>query len=126
MTENPKHRSAADLLADWRAADRDAVAARDAAKVASLALAASASAEEAAAEVEVAVEAALEAVERARAAAGRAREAATQAAEAATIALSTAEGDKVRADIQVRATEEAETAAKDRFHEAQAEGFPKD
>jgi hypothetical protein len=73
-----------------------------------------ASAEEAAQE---AANAAVEAVERARSAASRARTAAAEAAKAATVALETAEGDKVRAHIDVEAAEEAESDARDRFHD---------
>jgi hypothetical protein len=84
--KNPARReSTAELLADWRAAERDAVAAREAARIATLALEAARAAEEAALETETAANAASEAVERALQAAGSARRAASQAAEAAKI-----------------------------------------
>ena len=122
MTDQPKHASsAAELLAEWRAAERDMVAAQGAARIAELALTASALAEEAANEVEAASAAALEAVERAREAASRDRAAATQAAEAAQLALATAEGDKVRANHDVDVAEQAETEARDRYHVAEDE-----
>ena len=121
--DKAKHKSAADLLADWRAAERDTVAAGSSAKVATLALQAATAAEEAAAEVEAAASAAAEAVERARSAALKARKAAGQAAEAAHLAIATAEGDKVRANHDLETAEEAETAARDRFHEAQDKDF---
>ena len=50
--DEKKPKTAADLLADWRAAERDTVAAGSASKVATLALEASTAAEEDAAEVE--------------------------------------------------------------------------
>ena len=84
------HGSAADLLANWRSAERDTVAAGLSSQVAVLALAAATAAEEAAAEVEAAASAAVEAVERARAAADRARKAASRAAEAAQLAFAAA------------------------------------
>ena len=97
MSKDPnEHHAAGELLADWRAAERDTLAARDAAHIAALALAAAEAAEEAATEVEAAAEAAAEAVERARSAATRARRAAAEAAEAAKTALTSAQGDQVR------------------------------
>jgi hypothetical protein len=115
MTDDAKQqKTAAQLLADWRAASRDTVAAVGAARVAEMALVAAASAEEAAQE---AANAAVEAVERPRSATSRARTAAAEAAKAATVALETAEGDKVRAHIDVEAAEEAESDARDRFHD---------
>jgi hypothetical protein len=124
--EREQHHAAGELLADWRAAERDAVAARDAAHIAALALTAAEAAEEAAMEVEAAAEAAAEAVERARAAATRARRAAAEAAEAAKTALTSAQGDQVRAGVSVTEAEEAESEARDRFHDAESKGFPKD
>lgn len=123
--EPTKNESAGELLADWRSASRDTVAARAAASVARLALAAAEAAEEAANEVEAAATSASQAVDRARAAAIRAREAAAQAAEAAQIALASAEGDKARAAGDVARAEAAETAARERFHEAENKGFPR-
>jgi hypothetical protein len=126
MAKEPmKHESAGELLADWRAASRDSVAARAAATVAKLALAAADAAEDAANEVELAAAAAAQAVERARTAADRARRAAAQAAEAAQIAMAAAEGDQVRSSEEVNRAESAETHARDRFHDAEEKGFPK-
>lgn len=121
-----EHHSAAELLGDWRGAERDNVAARLAASVAEIALRAASAVEEAAIETEAAAKAALEAAERAQAAADRARRAAAQAAEAAKLLSAAAEGDKVRANHHVDETEASETSARDRFHEASNEGFPKD
>ena len=126
LTQDKKdHESAAELLADWRSAERDNVAAHSAAAVAKLALEAASAAEEAASEVETAANAALEAVERARAAAGRARAAALRAAEAAQMAVATAEGDAARATQTIEESERAETEARERFHDAEQQGFPK-
>jgi hypothetical protein len=119
------HHSAADLLGDWRAAERDTAAAKSAASVADLALQAASEAGEAALETEAAVKAALEAVERAKIAADRAKRAAAQAAEAALLLTTTAEGDKTRANHAVVDAESAEEVARDRFHEAEGQGFPK-
>lgn len=121
--KGPDHQSAADLLGDWRAAERDTVAAKSAASVAALALKAASAAGEAAVEAEAAVKAALDAADRARVAADRAKKAATQAAEAAHLLTTTAESDKVRANHDVEEAESSETAARDRFHEAEGKGF---
>ena len=127
MSQKPEqHHAAGELLADWRAAERDTLAARDAANIAALALAAAEAAEEAATEVEAAAEAAAEAVDRARTAATRARRAAAEAAEAAMTALTSAQGDQVRARLTVTDAEAAEGQARDRFHDAESKGFPKD
>ncbi|MDQ1555655.1 MAG: hypothetical protein QOI02_657 [Actinomycetota bacterium] len=84
MEGEPKRRdTAADLLADWRGAARDTVAARNAAEVADAALQAATAAEEAVREVESAAEAAALAAERARQATKRALQAAERAGAAA-------------------------------------------
>lgn len=120
------HRSAAELLAGWRAAGRDTVAARAAARVAERALEAATAAEAAATAVDVAARAALEAVAKARALAATARSAATDAAQLAASILEEAAGDKVRANHDVEVADEVEKGAADAFHQAEAEGFPKD
>jgi hypothetical protein len=106
-----KHQSAAELLAEWRAAVRDTNAARGAAKVAELALTAAA---------------APKGRQRATLAARRARTAAGQAAGAASLAFAAAEGDKVRADHDIEVAERAEEVAQERFREAEDEAFRKD
>lgn len=127
MKERPKKPdTTADLLAGWRSAERDSVAARDAAHIATLALVAAEAAEEAATEVEAAADAAAEAVEKARAATARASRAASEAAEAAKTALSSAQGDKVRANHVVVEAEQAEGEARDRFHHAESDAYAKD
>jgi hypothetical protein len=93
-----KHESAAELLGDWRAAERDTVAAKTAASVATLAVAAALAADEAVLEAESAARAAMDAATRAKSAAEHAKNAASHASEAAQIASTTAEGDKARAD----------------------------
>jgi hypothetical protein len=120
------HGSASELLADWRAAQRDSVAAHEAASVAARATTAAAVAEEAAAEAETAAREARDAAARAKEAAERAKTAATQAADAAQRAAVTTEDDQARADQSVVETEAAESQARDRFHVAQDKGFPKD
>jgi hypothetical protein len=123
---NVQHDSAAELLGDWRAAGRDTVAAEAAATVATLAVRAGAAAEEAAMEAEAAAEAAMDAAVRAKDAAERAKNAAARAAEAAQMAAVAAEGDKARAVQTVVTAETAEDKARDRFHDAEGKGFPKD
>ena len=122
--ERAEDASAAELLGDWRAAKRDTVAAGVAATVADLAMKAASAATEAATEAQSAVAAAVDAAERAKVAATRANKAATLASEAATILAVTAEGDKVRANHAVELAVQAEDAARDRFHDAENEGFP--
>lgn len=125
LMDQPKiHSTAAELLADWRSAGRDTVAAHAAEKVAEMALVAAVHAEEAANEVEVAVGAAMEAVGRAQSAASRARVAALQAAEAAHSTLTTAEGDRARAGQDVQEAEAAEAEAQERYRGASEKGFP--
>ena len=126
VSERPeKHESASELLADWRSAERDTIAARTASRIATLALAAAEAAEEAANAVEAAASSVAEAVEHARAAASRARRAAAEAAEAAQLAFASAEGDEVRATVDVHKAEVSEAAARDAFHKAEDQGFPK-
>jgi hypothetical protein len=120
-----KHESASELLAGWRSAERDSVAAHEAASVAARAVTAAAAAENAAVGAETAAREATEAAARAKEAAERARVAAAQAAEAAQLASATTEDDQARADETVVEADRAETKARDRFHEAEADGFPK-
>jgi hypothetical protein len=124
--KGPDHQSAADLLGDWRAAERDTAAAKVAQTVAELALAAAAAAEEAAQETETAALAALDASKSAQSAADRAKRAATQAAEAASILTSGALGDKARANHAVDDAESAEGRARERFHDAEQKGFSRE
>jgi hypothetical protein len=119
------HDSAAELLADWRSAKRDSVAAHEAASVAARAVSAAAAAEESALEAETAAREATDAAARAKQAAERAKVAATKAAEAAQAAATTTEEDQALADQTVLDAEHAESGARDRFHEAQKDGFPK-
>jgi flagellar motor protein MotB len=123
---NTEHHPAAELLGDWRAAERDAAAAKAAAAVAGLALNAASAAEEAALEAEAAADAALAAATSAKVASDRARKAATQAAQAAQLLRTTAEGDKIQANHAVEETEDAEAAARAAYRDAATEGFPKD
>jgi hypothetical protein len=117
--------SAAELLGDWRAAERDTVAAHAAASVAAQAAVAAAAAQEAADQTEVAAQAAMEAANRAREAANRAKQAAAHAAEAAQTGASAAAGDERQADRTVIDAEKAEADARTRYRTAQEGGFPK-
>ncbi len=119
------HHSAAELLGDWRAAERDTAASKTAATIAALALKTATAAEAAAAATEAAADAAQEAAERAKSASDRAKEAAKHTAEAARLLSAIAIGDKVEANHAVDEAQEAETAAKDRYNDAASEGFPK-
>jgi hypothetical protein len=121
-----EHGAAAELLGNWRAAERDTFAARSAVEVAKLALIAAKAAEEAAIETEAAAKASAEAVERAMQAASRAKRAAQEAAEAARILNAGAQGDKARANHVLEAAESTEQGARDQFHHAQDRGFTKE
>lgn len=127
MSERPKDNpeTAAELLAGWRAASRDTAAAEAAAKVASLALQAAKAADDAATETETAATAASTAVEQALRAAASAKRAAAAAAKAAHILSASAEGDQVRADLDVEMAKGVEENAAREFHDADAKGFPR-
>jgi hypothetical protein len=110
--------SAADLLADWRAAERDHAAAIESASVASLAAAAAERAAHAARETADAAKLSLEAAK-------RAERAAHETADAADVLSAAAGKDRSMAGDALTAAGAAETKAKDAFHEAQRKGFPK-
>ena len=120
-----EHSSASELLADWRSAERDSVAAHEAASVAARAVTSAAAAEGAAVEAESAAREARDAAFRAKEAADRAKTAATQASEAAQLAATRTEGDQALADQAVVAADDAESKARDRFHAAEKDGFLK-
>jgi hypothetical protein len=123
MAENERKRldkgSAADLLSTWRAAERDHAAAIDSANTSALAAAAAERAAKAARETAEAARLSLEAAQ-------RADNAARETAEAADVLSETAARDRAAADRSVDATAKAEAIAKDAFHTAQSEGFPKE
>jgi hypothetical protein len=110
--------SAASLLANWRAAERDYAAALESAGVADLASAAAKRAAHAARETADAARLSLEAAQ-------RADHAARETAEAADVLSGATAKEKAIADDAVASTEAAETEARDAFHEAQRKGFPK-
>jgi hypothetical protein len=118
-----EHGRAAELLSEWRAAERDPAGARLVESVASAAAEAAVEAESAAAKAESAAAAAMEAAAQAKDAAVLARDAARRAAEGAAMAETRAEGDEVRAGQNVADAEQAESDVRDRFHEAQRRGF---
>ena len=111
--------SAASLLANWRAAERDHAAAVESAGVADLASAAAERAAHAARETAEAAKLSLEAAQ-------RADKAARETAEAADVLSAATSREKAVADEAVSSTRAAETEAKDAFHDAQRKGFPKD
>ena len=111
--------SAADLLATWRAAERDHAAALESAGVAALAAEAAERAAHAARETADAARLSLEAAQ-------RAERAARETADAATVLSGAAAHERSIADAAVTASETAETDARDAFQDAQRRGFPKD
>jgi len=111
-----KH-SAAELLGDWRAAERDLAAAKSHADTAALAQAA-------AHEAQVAAQETNDAARLSQVAAQRAAEAAHRTAEAAEVTASAAAGDSTEALAAVDEAERAESEAGDRFRAAQRLGFP--
>jgi hypothetical protein len=113
-----KH-SAAELLGNWRAAERDLVAARANANTASLA-------EKAAHEAERAAKETSDAARLSQVAAERAAEAAHRTTEAARMTAMGAAGDRSDADAALEKAERAEAEAGDRFRDAQRHGFPQD
>jgi len=110
--------SAADLLAEWRAAERDRAAAIETAGVAGLAADAAERAANAARETADAAKLSLEAAQ-------RAERAARETAEAADILGAASAKKRSLADEALMAAEAAETVAQDAFHDAQRAGFPK-
>ncbi len=111
--------SAADLLSNWRAAERDRVAAEETASVAALAAAAAAEAAKAATETADAARLSLEASQ-------RAENAALRTSEAAEIAARTATRERAEADQAVVRSRAAEDAARDHFRSGQQKGFTND
>jgi hypothetical protein len=111
--------SAAELLANWRAAERDHAAALESAGVAGLAANAAQRAAKAAHETAEAARLSLEAAQ-------RAEHAARETAEAAEVLSATATEEQSLADSAVNEAATAETDAKDAFQEAQRQGFPKE
>jgi protein-disulfide isomerase-like protein with CxxC motif len=125
MAKDERRNSAADLLSEWRAAERSAMKAKDSTEDTAEVVRAAAAAEKAAAESEEAVDASLDAVDRAKEAAGQAAEAADRAAEVARTAREIATEKQAKAGEAAAATEAAEAEARERFRVAQASGFPK-
>ena len=118
-TESKRRGSAAELLGNWRAAERDLVAARDTADVAELAAAAAEAALVAATETGEAAHLASEAAQRAERSAQR-------TAEAAEVTAKAARKDQSDAREALSRSTSAETAAGDAYHQAEREGFPKE
>lgn len=117
--ESRRKGSAAELLGNWRAAERDLVAARDSADAATLAAAAA----------EVALVAARETSEAARLgaeAAQRAGHSAKRTAEAAEVTARAAQRESASSQEALKTAAQAEAVAGEAYHEAAREGFPKD
>jgi hypothetical protein len=110
--------SAAELLAKWRAAERDHAAAVESASVASLASDAAQRAAHAARETADAARLSLEAAQ-------RAERAARETAGAADVLSAATAREQALTDEAVTASEAAETEARDAFQNAQQKGFPK-
>jgi hypothetical protein len=110
--------SAAELLSNWRAAERDRAAAEETASVASLAAAAAREASAAAQETAEAARLSLEAAQ-------RAEHAAKRTSDAAELAARTAGKESVSADAALEASKVAEGEARDAFHQGQSRGFRK-
>ncbi len=115
MPEQPLDDSAADLLTDWRLAERDVSNAKAVQVIARSALEAAEAAEEAARAAEVAAEAVTEASLRARAAAEHARKLAHHSFEETQIQTATAQGEKARADQAIEVAVRAEAVTHERF-----------
>ena len=122
MSESEGHRlgngSAASLLADWRATERDHAAAVVSAGVADLASAAAERAANAARETAEAAKLSLEAAQ-------RADRAARETADAADVLSAATAKEKAVAHEAVTSAELAKTEAREAFHDAQRQGFPK-
>ena len=110
--------SAAELLSNWRAAERDRVAAEETASVAALAASAAVEAATAAQETAEAARLSLEAAQ-------RAEHAAKRKADAAELASRTARRESKAADEALEASKAAETAARAQFQDGQARKFGK-
>ena len=111
--------SAAELLANWRAAERDRAAAVESAGVAGLAVEAAQRAARAAQETAEAARLSLEAAQ-------RADHAARETADAANVLSASASHEQSLANTAVSEAMAAESEAKDAFQDAQRQGFPKD
>jgi hypothetical protein len=122
MAEDEKNRlgagSAAELLSDWRAAERDHAAAVETANVASIAAAAAQRAAHAARETADAARLSLEAAQ-------RADRAARETADAADLLRRSTATESASADAAVTDAEDHERDAKTAFQDAQRQGFPK-
>jgi len=108
--------SAAELLGDWRAAERDLAAAKETSTTAELAAAA-------AEEALVAAKETSDAAHLSSEASARAEQSAKRTAKAAEMTAVAASQDKGEAADALERAAEAESAAGDRFRDAQRKGF---
>lgn len=116
--ESRKRGTAAELLSQWRAAERDLVAARESADVATLAAAA-------AQEALVAARETGDAARLSADAARRAEQSALRTAEAAQATARAAENEKQVSSEALERSAQAEQVAGDRYRNAGRQGFPK-
>jgi hypothetical protein len=112
---DPEHGQAADLLSKWRAAERDTIAAKEAAQVASLAHRAATAAETSAVETEEAAVSAAEVVDLARVGAMKARKAASAAAAAAHMAIAVPRATRCGPPLTLRSRKPQRTRPAKRF-----------
>ena len=121
MAEEASRRrgTAAELLSEWRAAERDLVAAQETLDVATLAAAA-------ADEAVIAARETSEAAELSQQAAQRAQMSAARTAAAADVTARVASKDQKTATTSLADATQAEADANERYHAAEREGFPKD
>lgn len=117
--ESQRKPAASELLGDWRAADRELVAAKESADIAT---AAAAAAEEAIAAARETKEAAQLSVK----AAHRAELSAIRTTETAEMTARVVQRDKAQSEEALRESAQAEADAGNAYKEAQRQGFPKD
>jgi hypothetical protein len=118
--------TAADLLAEWRAAERLGDTARSAAESAGLAVESADAAKLAASSAQDAVLGAAQAVDRAKEASDLASVAAAQASQAAQQVYADARHDVQRTGEALREADAIEADAAEAFREGQRQGFGKD
>lgn len=119
------HKSVAELLGDWRAAERDAVHARSTHEAAGVAVNAASSAAKAASEAEDAAVATMEAAIRAQESAVKAKASSTQVADSARLMSTSTAADLARAEAEVVKAVQAEQDAQWRYKSGFEAGLAK-
>ncbi len=123
MPHEPSDATEADLLTNWRVAERDLAAARGAQSLAAAVMKAAEATEQAAEAAQAAARVALDAALQVRVAAARAANAADQAADESQIQAAAAQGNKARADQSVDIAARAESNAHERFRHSKKGGM---